>query len=52
MTSLPESSPSGTTNKWDRRDKKRRKHMPVHGRGLEHIIKGIVKRGKRAARLG
>ena len=31
-------------HKWERRDKKKRKPMPVHGKGLRHIINAIRKR--------
>ncbi len=34
----------------ERRDQRRRPRQPVHGRSLEHVMRAIAKRGKKAAR--
>jgi hypothetical protein len=35
------------TAKRDRRDRKRRKRWPVHGRSLVHVMNAIRKRGRK-----
>ncbi len=37
--------PDPGSDRWTRRDAKRRRKMPVHGKGLRHILNGILKRG-------